>query len=166
MPTLRYNDHFARNFKGVESYHIPEEKTIVEDNYNPSLVARFTEKIIRPVQEEVSNQRMMQSVRGPIQEEQEAYNYSEKYRNMLNVESEFKFSGQKMSEKKLKYTPDKRILFHDRETIVSKYGESYKDEDRSLRVEESLVYDRDVRSAFTPLGKLSSHQSFLIFLAL
>ena len=85
---------------------------------------------------------------------------------LRNVESEFKFAGQKMSEKKLKYTPNKRILFHDRETIVSKYGESYKDEDRSLRVEESLVYDRDVRSAFTPLGKLSSHQSFLIFLAL
>lgn len=85
---------------------------------------------------------------------------------LRNVESEFKFAGQKMSDKKLKYTPDKRILFHDRETIVSKYGESHKDEDRSLRVEESLVYDRDVRSAFTPLGKLSSHQSFLIFLAL
>lgn len=46
---------------------------------------------------------------------------------LRNVESEFKFAGQKMSEKKLKYTPDKRILFHDRETIVSKYGESYKD---------------------------------------
>lgn len=67
MATLRYDDHFARNFKGVESYHIPEEKTIAEDNYNPSDVPRFTEKIIRPVHEEINNQRMMQSVRGPIQ---------------------------------------------------------------------------------------------------
>lgn len=70
MPTLRYEEHFARNFKGVESYHIPEEKTaIIEDNHSPTFVARFTEKIIRPVPEEVSNnQRMMQSVAGPAQE--------------------------------------------------------------------------------------------------
>lgn len=67
MPTLRYEDQFARNFKGVESYHIPEEKTasIEEDSHSPTFEARFTEKIIRPVQEEISNnQRMMQSVAG------------------------------------------------------------------------------------------------------
>ena len=67
MPTLRYEDQFARNFKGVESYHIPEEKTTSkeEDNPSPTFVARFTERIIRPVHEEVNNnQRMMQSVAG------------------------------------------------------------------------------------------------------
>lgn len=70
MPTLRYEDQFARNFKGVESYHIPEEKTArEEDNHSPTFVARFTEKIIRPVQEDIiNNQRMMQSVAGHGQE--------------------------------------------------------------------------------------------------
>lgn len=72
MPTLRYEDHFARNFKGVESYHIPEEKTASreEDNPSPTFEARFTEKIIRPVPEELNyNQRMMQSMAGHGQED-------------------------------------------------------------------------------------------------
>ena len=34
-----------------------------------------------------------------------------------------------------------------------------------MRVEESLVYDRDIRSFFTTLGKVESYETFLMFLA-
>lgn len=84
---------------------------------------------------------------------------------MRNVESEFKLSEKKHSEKKIRFTPEKRILFQERETIVSKYGESFQEE-KSMRVEESLVYDRDVRAFFTTLGKLEVYDSFVMFLAL
>lgn len=83
---------------------------------------------------------------------------------LRNVESEFKLSEKKQSERKIRFTPEKRILFQERETIVSKYGESYQEE-KSFRVEESLLYDREIRSLFNTLGRVESHDTFLIFLA-
>jgi hypothetical protein len=84
---------------------------------------------------------------------------------LRNVESEFKLSEKKHSERKIRFTPEKRILFQERETIISKYGESYQEE-KSMRVEESLVYDRDVRSFFTTLGRVEAHGTFVMFLAM
>jgi hypothetical protein len=83
---------------------------------------------------------------------------------LRNVESEFKLSEKRHSDKKIKFTPEKRILFQERETIVSKYGESYQEE-KSMRVEESMVYDREIRSFFTVLGRVESYDTFSMFLA-
>lgn len=79
---------------------------------------------------------------------------------MRNVESEFKISEQKQ----LRQTPNRRILFHDRDTIVSR--DDHRTSERSYRVEESILYEPEIRSLFTPLTPMAHHPHFSLGLAL